>query len=672
MKHLYLTVLLSLCGCLITWGQPSNTPGLQAATGAEAIETAVRQLSSTCTPFRANENAEQDPKTLTNLPADAEVFHQNLNPVFPGDCVTHASIMSADLVEYFIGNTITKVQTIVPKGSTKVKLWIADADNLGTPLYSKYVTCERDKVVELPCNLKIEKAFNLLVAITMEYNEKSDCWAPIVPCNRYSAWFLEDTSTGIAGFLDYTNMRAQLYGDENLCYGYFFNCITEGEGGFRDYEIKVEGVSHTRAFIGEASDFSIGVTNYGTKKIATAKFLAKMGDAEQVIEHEQAIKFLYYANIKSQLSTPTTPVRVPLSVELIEVGGESISDSNCSEDGSITAVDPKLSVRRNTVMEEFTGTWCGWCPRGARAIELLMEKYPDTFIPIAIHGNDEFSVSEFDTHIARYSKGFPSSTVNRLTFGDPYTGSTEHGGGNLGIAKDLAYVSKLPCEATLTLKDAILDADAREITFTTDVCFSIDSKTAPYAYGFVLTEDGLSGVQSNYYCINYQDNPEAVPADLRDFVSKASKFKMDMNHVARYCNDIDGLSDCIDAPIVKGETQTKTFSIDIPSNVKKPENLTLVVLLLDSDSGEILNAARIVPSITDGIAATTADRPQVSAADGLVAISRFNGHVSIYNAAGQKVADTMVNNSAVFNLEKGCYVIRTSNAEGVDTLKVTL
>ena len=144
MKHLYLTVLLSLCGCLITWGQPSNIPGLQAATGAKVIATAGCQLSSACTPFRANENAEQDPKTLTDLPADGEVFHQNLNPVFPGDCVTHASIMSADLVEYFIGNTITKVQTIVPKGSKKVKLWIADADNLDTPLYSKYVTCEHN------------------------------------------------------------------------------------------------------------------------------------------------------------------------------------------------------------------------------------------------------------------------------------------------------------------------------------------------------------------------------------------------------------------------------------------------------------------------------------------------------------------------------------------------
>ena len=32
----------------------------------------------------------------------------------------------------------------------------------------------------------------------------------------------------------------------------------------------------------------------------------------------------------------------------------------------------------------------------------------------------------------------------------------------------------------------------------------------------------------------------------------------------------------------------------------------------------------------------------------------------------------MVNNAAVFNLEKGCYIIRTANAEGVNTLKVTL
>ena len=672
MKHFYLTALLCLVWSIPSWGQSAKISDILTCDAAKTTETAALTLSRSCTPLRTSEAAEQDPKVLTNLPADAEILKQNLTPLYPGDCSTQATVIASDLVEYFIGNTITKVQTIVPGGCSKVKLWLADLDNIGTPLYSEYVDCEYNKVVELPCNVKIDKAINLLVAITMEYTEKADCWVPIVPCNRLSAWYMEDTSTGIVGFLDYTHMRYQLYGDENLCYGYYFNCITEGDAGFNEYDIKVEGVSHTRAFIGEVSDFSIGITNYGTKKMASTKFLAKMGDAEQVIEHDKPIKFLYYANIKSQLPTPTTPVRVPLSVQLIEVGGETVSSETCSEDGSITAVDPKLSVQRNAVMEEFTGTWCGWCPRGARAIELLTEKYPETFIPIAIHTDDDFSASEFDSHFTTYGNGAPSCTINRLTKGDPYSGSSEHGGGNLGITKDIAYVSELPCEATVQIKAATLDEDAREINFTTDVCFSIDSETAPYVLSFVLTEDGLKGVQRNYYPITYGDNPEAVPADLRDFVGMSSNFVMDMDHVARYTSGLDGQSGTIDAPIVKGETQTKDFTIDIPSSVVDSKNLTLIVMLQDSDSGEILNAARIVPSFTDAIDAATTDNVQVSAADGLLCISRFNGNVSIFNAAGQKITEAIVNNAASFNLAKGYYIIRTSNAEGVSTLKVTL
>ena len=129
-------------------------------------------------------------------------------------------------------------------------------------------------------------------------------------------------------------------------------------------------------------------------------------------------------------------------------------------EGSVTAVDRQESVPRNVVMEEFTGTWCGWCPRGMRAVELLSEIYGDRFIPIGVHYNDVFESADFKYILDNYaSGGFPGCTLNRLTSSDPYNGSGEHGKGDLGIAYDMDYIFELPCEARFDITHVSTDRE---------------------------------------------------------------------------------------------------------------------------------------------------------------------------------------------------------------------
>ena len=42
---------------------------------------------------------------------------------------------------------------------------------------------------------------------------------------------------------------------------------------------------------------------------------------------------------------------------------------------------------RRVVMEEATGTWCGWCVRGLETISRLSKEYPKNFIAIGIEIN---------------------------------------------------------------------------------------------------------------------------------------------------------------------------------------------------------------------------------------------------------------------------------------------
>ncbi len=72
-------------------------------------------------------------------------------------------------------------------------------------------------------------------------------------------------------------------------------------------------------------------------------------------------------------------------------GKEFLSDAK-----SINVIDPlnaeDMYFKHKVLIEDFTGTWCGWCTRVIHALELI-EAQTHNVIPVAIHNNDEFDFS---------------------------------------------------------------------------------------------------------------------------------------------------------------------------------------------------------------------------------------------------------------------------------------
>ena len=317
-----------------------------------------------------NKPEKQPSKWLTNLPIDSTILVQNFNPVVEGTDIAYSTYYSEDLTRYFLGNTIKTIRTIVPAGAKSVRVWVNNPDVEGDTLYAKTFEGYKGDVVEdFPVECPLEEGVKTLeVGFTLHFDEQAPLHAYVVPCNRYSSFVVRDTGTGDFVARDYTHMRYMLYGDPHLCYGFYLNCITEGEAGLKPYEIKLDDVTHTRAYIGEEeATFSIGITNYGYLGIPSAKLRCKLGDLTEDIDFNKSLGYMYYGYIETDLPTPREAVRVPLTAQIIEVAGQDVSAEQSPESGSITMVSPSLSVLRRAVMEEFTGGWCGWCPRGSRA-----------------------------------------------------------------------------------------------------------------------------------------------------------------------------------------------------------------------------------------------------------------------------------------------------------------
>ena len=289
------------------------------------------------------------------------------------------------------------------------------------------------------------------------------------------------------------------------------------------------------------------------------------------------------------------------------------------------ATNPTTYFPRRIVMEEATGTWCGWCPRGMMTIEQMKKKYPDNFIAIAIHNGDEMQVGNSYIPFLDMVTSYPSAYINRKDWIDPWPFDIED-------MKDKG-------EAKVTTQARCLSAKEVEVESETVFGFS-DSETAEYRLAYVVTEDNVGPyMQSNFYSNpTAEDNPDD---EMNWWVHQDSPVNMTFNEVAREIFDYNGVEGLLPKGVVEGETYKTKYTLTVPDNVKDLSNVRIVTLILDTRTGEILNAD--LCSLSDipdtSISNITADD---------------NKRHDIFNSLGMKVG---TDTTPAKGLRKGLYIM---------------
>jgi len=73
---------------------------------------------------------------------------------------------------------------------------------------------------------------------------------------------------------------------------------------------------------------------------------------------------------------------------------------------------------RMIVLEEFTGAWCGWCPRGPITYrDVIHPTYPNVILA-ALHNGDDMVTSEGNKVVSAFGAGFPTGMIDRRAIGD--------------------------------------------------------------------------------------------------------------------------------------------------------------------------------------------------------------------------------------------------------------
>jgi hypothetical protein len=366
-----------------------------------------------------------------------------------------------------------------------------------------------------------------------------------------------------------------------------FNCTDENALVLDNVVVKnlqlndasVDGVALNRyAQMSTNNTLAVSVKNEGSNAITSLQINWNDG-----ADHIQTINGLNIApGATTNVNHPTavsyaTAVEKNIAVTISLVNAVVDADpSNNTGSAKINTVS--VLEEKGVVIEEGTGTWCQWCPRGAVAMDYMVTTYPIDFIGIAVHNNDPMTVAEYDNG-ANFS-GFPGSNVDRALLDQSVSQNAFVAAYN--ARKDLIVPAGISVAATGAGNNVSIVATA---TFRTPLA------AANYRLGVIVIEDGVTGTTSAYNQSNaYAGGANGVMGGYESLPNPVPAAQMVYNHVGRaLLGGYSGQAGSVPAVITDGQVVNYTFNYTVPGTSTRA-NMHAVAVLIDQTNGEIVNA----------------------------------------------------------------------------------
>jgi hypothetical protein len=368
------------------------------------------------------------------------------------------------------------------------------------------------------------------------------------------------------------------------------------EGEFAKNAASVVSTDFGKAYAALNGKVSVPVTlaGEGTEPINSIDYTITTGNAttEHHLELNDPVTFMMSREVLVPLEADATVGENDKTFTLTKVNGvanESTAE-NMQATGKLVTVAKKPKVV--PVVEEATGTWCGWCARGIPGLALLNKVYMDDVITIAVHGGSADDPMKLDDYQLNASS-YPSCQINRGDFLDPYYGS---GSQAFGISREVEAAQRIYVPAGIEVTAEWADDSQQAIKAKTTTTFVDNVENANYRIAYILVEDGMKGstpewYQSNYYAGSSLNDPNLV--NLTKGESKITNVAYNYIPVAAY-EPFNGIEGSLPATIVKDEAMEHDFTIDISGNtrIQDKKKLSVIALLLDKETGKITNAAK--------------------------------------------------------------------------------
>ncbi len=368
-----------------------------------------------------------------------------------------------------------------------------------------------------------------------------------------------------------------------------------------------------------------------------------------------------FSNIISLLPGTNNCEAVIYNINGLGADDNPTDDNLASQTQAITPASGKLVIG-----EEATGTWCGWCPRGAVALNWMDHDFEGYWQGIAVHNGDTMTNTDYDNGIGTAISGYPSGIVDRGADINP-----------ADFKEDFLQ--------RIVVQPKALLVNGAEITGNTlkvnvNVSFQ-NSINGNYKVACVIVEDSVTGVGPSYSQANAYSGGGAGPlvdVDGTDWANKPNPTpytEMIYRHVARaIAPNFEGqmLSNTM---YNQGDQETLCFEFTLDSQWDTSKIHIVSMLIDDTDRIDNGYSSTINEAVTEGYIACVSSiegnelngpdiinvYPNPSKENIIISNIKEELELKIYDLQGKLVLIKKVNNLSKVNLSelsKGVYNLK--------------
>ena len=281
-------------------------------------------------------------------------------------------------------------------------------------------------------------------------------------------------------------------------------------------------ITVSNGLVGQIRTASVTIRNIGIDRITSFDLMVTDNKGTSDTIQVTGVNILSLATYNVAVSTPfTLDTGVNTFTAIVSNVNGVGNDGDIADDTTNTTIIPvSPAPGKIVVLEEGTGTWCQWCPRGAVFMDIMAEKYHGYVASIAVHNFDPMTVTAYDSEIGFIA--YPSAHVDRNDLDlDPADIESPF----LNRIVDAPVVN--------IVNGASFDSITRElkVSLSTTVLQDI---IGDFKIACVITEDSVRGNTSDYAQVNAYAGGAAGPMGGFELLpNPVPAAQMFYNHVAR-------------------------------------------------------------------------------------------------------------------------------------------